>query len=60
MLADKKKRLLPMGLIALAAGLILHNWLRGDYADSAAGFLIGISIVFMIFAFVGRGRRTAE
>jgi hypothetical protein len=50
----KLNRLLPIGLIMLSAGLGLHIWTRGDYSESAAGFLIGISLVFVIAGFVGR------
>ena len=48
--------LLPAGLVLLASGLLLNNWLHGDYAESLAGFLIGISSVFMIAGFVGHSR----
>jgi hypothetical protein len=40
-------RLLPIGLLMLAAGLWLHIGMRGDYAQSVSGFLLGISLVFI-------------
>jgi hypothetical protein len=50
--------LLPVGLILLAAGLILHNWISGARAEFPAGFLIGMSIVFMVAGFLKRSRFT--
>lgn len=52
----KMTRLLPIGLVLLASGLLLHNWMRGDYAESVSGFLIGISLVFMIVGFALNSR----
>lgn len=46
------KNLLPIGLLSLSAGLILHNFLHTRYSEFAAGLLIGISIVFIIAGFV--------
>jgi hypothetical protein len=37
----------------LAGGLMLHVLMRGDYYESASGFLIGIALVFIVFGFVG-------
>jgi tellurite resistance protein TehA-like permease len=48
------KNLLPIGLVSLAAGLILRNFLHSDYSEFAAGLLIGMSIVFMIAGLFGR------
>lgn len=59
MSVQKFRRLFPIGLILLAAGLALHIWTHGDYTESAAGFLIGISIVFIIAGFFGRFRKQA-
>lgn len=56
MLQSKSNYLLPIGLILLAAGLILHNWISGARAEFPAGFLIGMSIVFMIAGFLNRSR----
>lgn len=47
----RRSRLLPIGVVLLASGLLLRNWMHGDYAESIAGFLIGISLVFMIAGF---------
>ena len=44
---SKLNRLLPIGLLMLAAGLWLHIGMRGDYAQSVSGFLLGISLVFI-------------
>ena len=47
MVSRKLSRLLPAELV-LASGLLLHNWLHGDYAEATSGFLIGMSAVLMI------------
>jgi len=44
----------------MAAGLMLLLFTKGDYFESAAGFLIGISIVFIVMGFTQRGRRIAR
>jgi hypothetical protein len=49
-------RLFPIGTFMLAAGLVLHIWTHGRYTEFTAGFLIGMSIVFMIAAFVRHSR----
>jgi hypothetical protein len=54
----KMNRLLPIGLLMLAAGLILHNFLRAHYSEFAGGFLIGMALVFMIAGLVWRRRGT--
>ena len=43
-------------LLMLSGGLVLHNWIHGRYTEFAGGFLIGMSIVFMIAGFAGRSR----
>ena len=55
-LRSKLKVLLPMGLLMLSGGLILHNWTHGGYIDFASGFLIGMSIVFLIASRSQMGR----
>jgi hypothetical protein len=55
-LQRKLNRLIPIGLMMLASGLILHNWVPGRYTEFAGGFLIGMSIVFMIAGIAGRSR----
>ena len=47
----KISQLVPLGVVLLASGLLLHNWMHGDYADSISGFLIGVSLVFIGFGF---------
>lgn len=49
-------RLLPIGVLILAAGLLLHNFLHARYSEFAAGLFIGISAVFIIAGTVGRSR----
>lgn len=51
--------LFPVGTLMLAVGLLLHNWTHGRYADFSAGFLIGMSIVFMITGFVRYSRTSS-
>jgi hypothetical protein len=59
MLQSKVNRLIPIGLLMLAGCLMLHVLMRGHYSESAAGFLIGIAMVFIVFGFVGlRGGAT--
>jgi hypothetical protein len=52
--------LFPIGTLMLAAGLLLHNWAHGRYAEFTAGFLIGMSIVLMIAGFVKAPRARVE
>jgi tetrahydromethanopterin S-methyltransferase subunit B len=40
----------------LSGGLILHNWTHGNYTNFASGFLIGISLVFLIASVLSRSR----
>lgn len=51
-------RLFPVGSLMLAAGLVLHHWTHARYTEFTAGFLIGMSLTFMIAGFVTiqRGR----
>ena len=60
MLRSKMNRLIPIGGLMLAGGLILHNWMHGRPTEFAAGFLIGMSIVFMIAGVVKRSGKTAN
>lgn len=50
----KLKNLLPVGLLSLAGGLLLHNFAHSRYSEFAAGLLIGMSLVFVIADFVKR------
>jgi hypothetical protein len=55
-LRNKLKRLLPIGVLMLATGLLLHNFAHGPYSERSAAFLIGMSAVFIIASIVGRTR----
>jgi hypothetical protein len=59
-LQRKLNRLLPIGLLMLATGLLLHNWMHGRYTEFAGGFLIGMAAVFMIAGFVAHSHKTAK
>jgi hypothetical protein len=45
-----------VGLLAFAAGLLVRLFTHASYSEFAAGFLIGLSIVLIIFGMVGRSR----
>jgi hypothetical protein len=55
-LRSKVNRLLPLGLLMLASGLIVHNFIHAAYTESTAGLLIGMASVFMIAGFVAKMR----
>lgn len=59
MSSTKLHYLFPIGTLILAAGLVLHNWTHGRYTEFTAGFLIGMSIVFMIAGFVWQSRASS-
>ena len=52
----KLNHLLPIGLLMLACGLLLNNWAHGHVMNFSAGFLIGLSLVFMVTGFVKQTR----
>lgn len=52
MLQRKWNRLVPTGLLMLAGGLLLHNFEHSRHLEFLAGFLIGMSIVFVILGFL--------
>ncbi len=54
MLGKRISRLLPVGVLMLATGLLLHNFAHDRASEFVAGFLIGMSAVFMIAAWIGR------
>ena len=54
MLRKKLSRLLPVGVLMLASGLLLHNFVHLPKTEFIAGLLIGMSAVFMIAAWIGR------
>lgn len=45
-----------VGMLALAAGLVLRTWMHFRYSEFAAGFLIGLALVFMIFGLIQQQR----
>jgi hypothetical protein len=51
MLQRKSNRLLPVGLLMLSAGLMLRIWAHGRLFHFGAGFLIGMSAVFLVAGF---------
>lgn len=59
MSSTKLHYLFPIGTLLLAAGLLLRNWTHGRYTEFTAGFLIGVSIVFMIAGFVRHSRASS-
>jgi len=44
------------GLLGLAAGLLVRLFTHANYSEFVAGFLIGLSIVLIIFGIVRRPR----
>jgi len=48
------ERLFPVGARMLSGGLLLHNFLHAHSTEFATGFLIGMSIVFLIAPSVKR------
>lgn len=62
MLQKKPSSLVATGLLTLAAGLGLHIFVHERYSHFAAGFLIGMSIVFIVAGFVRQSlrRKNAE
>jgi hypothetical protein len=46
----------PVGLLALVVGILLRNFTHTNYSEFAAGLLIGMSIVFLIFGVVQKAR----
>jgi hypothetical protein len=47
----KISRFVPVGLLALVAGILLQHFTHGRYSDFAGGFLMGMALVFLIFGF---------
>jgi hypothetical protein len=45
---------IPVGLFALAAGILLHLFTHAKYSEFAGGFLVGLSMVFIIAGVVKR------
>jgi hypothetical protein len=45
-----------VGLLALAAGLLVRLFAHANYSEFGGGFLIGLSLVFILFGMVRRSR----
>jgi len=43
--------LVPVGLIALVAGIVLQHFTHERYSDFAGGFLMGMGLVFLIVGY---------
>lgn len=56
MIRKKLSFLIRVGSLALAAGFIVQLWAHGRTSHFIAGFLIGISIVFLISGALGRSK----
>jgi hypothetical protein len=48
--------LIPVGLLALVAGILLRLFTHARYTEFASGFLMGLSIVFIIAGVVRQSR----
>jgi hypothetical protein len=55
-LQNKLNRLMPIGLLLMASGLMPHNFAQGRVINFSTGFLIGMSLVFVIVGFVRKSR----
>lgn len=60
MIRTKLSFLVPVGSLALAAGLIVQLWAHGRSSHFIAGFLIGISLVFLIAGLMGRSKSVPD
>ena len=49
MMQRKVSFFLPVGMLGVAAGIILARYTHANYSDFAGGFLMGVSLVLMIF-----------
>lgn len=58
MLYRKLNRLLPIALLMLAAGLSLRIFMHARHSEFVSGFLIGMSLVFMIAGLASQSRGT--
>ena len=45
-------RFVPVGLLVLVAGIFLQHFTHERYSDFAGGFLMGMSLVFLIYGLV--------
>jgi hypothetical protein len=56
MIRRRVSRFIPVGLLALVASNLLRLYTHGNYWHFAVGFLMGLSIVFMIAGLVRQRR----
>jgi hypothetical protein len=56
MVRRKLNRFIPVGLLLLCVGITLRSWMHTRYSAFAAGFLMGIALVFIIAGFVQQHR----
>jgi len=56
MIRHRVSRLIPVGLLALVASILLRLYTHGNYSHFAVGFLMGLSIVLMIAGLVRQRR----
>jgi hypothetical protein len=45
-------RFVSVGLLVLVAGIFLHHFTHQRYSGFAGGFLLGMSLVFLIYGLV--------
>jgi hypothetical protein len=50
----------PVGLIALVAGIFLQHFTHERYSDFAGGFLMGMALVFLIFGATKKMKREGQ
>jgi len=56
MAARRMNVFVRVGLLALVTGLLVRLFTHANYSEFAAGFVIGLSIVLIVFGMVGRSR----
>lgn len=60
MTRHKVSMFIPVGLILFSTGLLLHNFIRGNYSDFFTGLLIGTSLPMMIAGFLKQCRSASD
>jgi len=60
MLRKNLSVLVRVGTLAFAAGLAVNVFPHGRYSHFIAGFLIGMSLVFLIAGVAGRSRSASK
>jgi hypothetical protein len=48
------------GALALALGVCLRLWMHGNFSHFASGFLLGVSIAFLILGLTQPSRRVSR